>query len=133
MRRVGKSVLMQLQIEELITSGIPQPNILYINKESLEFEFIKTYSDLYLYAKNYFKGKAAQKYIFIDEVQEIAEWEKAITSFLSEHLADVVISGSMQDFFRQNLQHCFPAGMLRLPSIPLLLENFCYLERVAPI
>ena len=75
MRRVGKSVLMRLQMEKLLASGIDQSNILYINKESLEFEFIKTYSDLYHYAKDYFKDKAGQKYIFIDEVQEIAEWK----------------------------------------------------------
>ena len=48
MRRVGKSVIMRLLIEQLIGSGVPSANILYINKESLEFETLKNYRDLHL-------------------------------------------------------------------------------------
>jgi len=129
MRRVGKSVLMQLQIEELITSGIPQPNILYINKESLEFEFIKTYSDLYLYAKDYFKDKTGQKYIFIDEVQEIAEWEKAITSFLSEHLADIVISGSNARLLSSELATLLSGRYVEITVHPLTFREFLLFQR----
>jgi len=124
MRRVGKSVLMQLQMEKLLASNIDQSNILYINKESLEFEFIKTYSDLYLYAKNYFKGKAAQKYIFIDEVQEIAEWEKAITSFLSEHLADIVISGSNARLLSSELATLLSGRYVEITVHPLTFREF---------
>ena len=124
MRRVGKSVLMQLQMEKLITSGIPQPNLLYINKESLEFEFIKTYADLYHYAKDYFKDKAGQKYIFIDEVQEIAEWEKAITSFLSEHLADVIISGSNARLLSSELATLLSGRYVEINVHPLTFREF---------
>jgi len=59
MRRVGKSVIMRLLIERLINRGIPGANILYINKESLEFDAVKDYRDLYRYAGDYFKEGAA--------------------------------------------------------------------------
>jgi hypothetical protein len=56
MRRVGKSVIMRLLIERLIDRGIPAAGILYINKESLAFDAIKDYRDLYRYAVDYFKA-----------------------------------------------------------------------------
>jgi len=56
MRRVGKSVIMRLLIERLIDRGIPAAGILYINKESLAFDAIKDYHDLYRYAVDYFKA-----------------------------------------------------------------------------
>ena len=59
MRRVGKSVIMRLLIERLINSGVPAANILYINKESLEFDAVKDYRDLYRYAVDYFKDGAS--------------------------------------------------------------------------
>jgi len=129
MRRVGKSVLMQLQIEKLLASGIDQSNILYINKESLEFEFIRSYSDLYLYAKDSFKDKADQKYIFIDEVQEIAEWEKAITSFLSEHLADIVISGSNARLLSSELATLLSGRYVEITVHPLTFREFLLFQR----
>jgi len=63
MRRVGKSVLMKLIINDLLKKNIPLKNILYINKESLYFDNIKDYNDLYDYAKSYFKG--LKKSIFL--------------------------------------------------------------------
>jgi predicted AAA+ superfamily ATPase len=58
MRRVGKSVIMRLLIERLISRGVPGSNILYINKESLEFDALKDYRDLYRYAVDYLKAGA---------------------------------------------------------------------------
>ena len=94
MRRTGKSSIIKLLIGELLEKGVPERNILYINKESLEFEEIQTYKDLYSYVVKNFKSVTGQKYIFIDEVQEIKEWERAVTSFLAEGIGDIVISGS---------------------------------------
>lgn len=49
MRRVGKSSLMKILIERLIGKGLPEKNIVYINKESLEFDQIRNYKDLHSY------------------------------------------------------------------------------------
>ncbi len=59
MRRVGKSVIMRLLIERLINRGVSGIKILYINKESLAFDAIKDYFDLYRYAGKYFKEGVA--------------------------------------------------------------------------
>ena len=50
--------------------------IIYINKELNEFDFIKDYNDLLAYIKKEKSNK--KKYIFIDEIQDISQFEKAL-------------------------------------------------------
>jgi predicted AAA+ superfamily ATPase len=51
MRRVGKSCLLKLIIERLLAGNVKTQQIIYINKESLEFDFIRNYQDLHAYVK----------------------------------------------------------------------------------
>lgn len=93
-RRSGKSYFLRQLIEQIKGRGTDQQKIVYINKESLEFEFISTYRELYDYVKHQFKEIEGVKYLLVDEIQEIEEWEKAITSFFSEPDYDIYITGS---------------------------------------
>jgi uncharacterized protein len=127
MRRVGKSVIMRLLIVRLMDSGVPGANILYINKESLEFEAVKDYRDLYRYAVDYFKAAAAtagRKYILIDEIQEIEEWERAVASFLADGLGDVVISGSNATLLSSELATLISGRYVEIPVYPLTFREF---------
>ncbi len=84
MRRVGKSCLLRLIIESLSKQKrIGSHNILYINKESMDYDFIKDYKDLHNYVADSFKRLKGKKYLFVDEIQEIHNWEKAILSFFN--------------------------------------------------
>ncbi|MBN2345891.1 MAG: ATP-binding protein [Candidatus Aminicenantes bacterium] len=94
MRRSGKSSLMRILIRKLLEKGVPSGNIVYVNKESLEFDAIEDYRDLNRFVKDAFKKARGNKYIFIDEIQEIASWEKAVSSLMAEKTGDVFISGS---------------------------------------
>jgi hypothetical protein len=146
MRRVGKSVIMRLLIERLINRGVPDANILYINKESLEFDALKDYRDLYRYAVDYFKEGAitaagasaattaisasatatatGRKYILIDEIQEIEGWERAVASFLADGLGDVVISGSNASLLSSELATLISGRYVEIPVYPLTFREF---------
>ncbi len=125
MRRVGKSVIMRLLIQRLIDRGIPGANILYVNKESLVFDEIKDYRDLYRFAVDYFKvGASGRKYILIDEVQEIEGWERAIASFLADGLGDVVISGSNASLLSSELATLISGRYVEIPVYPLTFREF---------
>lgn len=133
MRRVGKSVIMRLLIEQLINSGVPGANILYINKESLEFDALKDYRDLYRYTGEYFKdgastasskAAAGRKYILIDEIQEIEGWERAVASFLADGLGDVVISGSNARLLSSELATLISGRYVEIPVYPLTFREF---------
>ena len=91
-RRVGKSYML-FQIIRMILEKTPDANIIYINKEDISFDKIKTASDL----NTYILANASQQkknYIFIDEIQEIAGFEKAVRSLLLDENNDVYITGS---------------------------------------
>ena len=90
-RRVGKSyMLKQLLSQKTVEANA---NVIYIDKEKREFDFIQTYRDLNDYIDKHFQ-KDKHNYILIDEVQDIAEFERSVRSFRTEPDTDVVITGS---------------------------------------
>ncbi len=94
-RRCGKSVLMQQLRDELFAKGVLLEHVIYINKELNEFDFIRNYQDLHDYVSSQSKsGGKKTHYLFIDEIQEIEQWERAIGSFLAEKKYDIYITGS---------------------------------------
>ncbi|HMP98155.1 MAG TPA: ATP-binding protein [Cyclobacteriaceae bacterium] len=91
-RRVGKSALL-MQIINEIKAENTKANIIYINKELYEFENVKSYQDLIAYAKHHHKLKV-KNYLFVDEIQDIEDFEKALRSLLAENNFDIYITGS---------------------------------------
>jgi predicted AAA+ superfamily ATPase len=89
MRRVGKSELLK-QIRDKISKS-SQKKTIYINKELREFDHISTNLDLNKYIDD--MGGEAGSVILIDEIQEIKDWERSITSFLAEGM-DIYLTGS---------------------------------------
>lgn len=91
-RRVGKSYLL-FQLIQFIQAQDPRSNIIYINKEDLEFDTIKSAADLneYILSKS---RKETPNYIFIDEIQDIDEFEKTLRSLLLDSNNDIYITGS---------------------------------------
>ena len=90
-RRVGKSYLMYQVIDQLKASN-SAINIIYIDKEQYEFDGIKNYEDLIKYYQNHaIEGKNA---LFIDEIQDIKEFEKALRSLYNLDNIDIYITGS---------------------------------------
>lgn len=90
-RRVGKSCMLKMlrSIKELDETN----NIIYIDKEKEQFDFIRTYLDLNDYVKSkYVAGK--MNYLLIDEIQDIDQFERSVRSFCSEPDIEVIITGS---------------------------------------
>ena len=72
MRRVGKSTILKMLIDTLLQQGVTDKRIVYINMESIRWDFIKDYKDLHAYVSDYFKDVSAEsKYVLMYEVQEI--------------------------------------------------------------
>ncbi len=91
-RRVGKSYFL-FQIMDVITASDPEAQIIYINKELYEFDFIDNYKALLEYIKDNVKGKK-NRYVFIDEIQDIDQFEKALRSLSAEGGYDIYCTGS---------------------------------------
>ena len=91
-RRVGKSYFLY-QIMDLIKSKNAEANIIYINKELYEFDPIKNYHDLINYVQSK-KLKTSMNYLFIDEIQDIDQFEKTLRSLQAEGDFDLYCTGS---------------------------------------
>lgn len=93
-RRCGKSVMLELIKEELKNSGVPEANIISINFEDMRYASLLTakalHDEIIMRAQN-ISGKV---YLFFDEIQEVADWEKCINSFRVEFDCDIYITGS---------------------------------------
>lgn len=119
MRRSGKSVLMKQVIEYLINKrNISEDKILYIDKESFAFDFLKTSEDLYKYVE-----EKQPSYLLIDEVQEIENWEKAIASFHKKRI-DVYITGSNAKMLSSDLATYLAGRYVSIPVYPLSFKEF---------
>ena len=92
-RRCGKSTIMEMIKGELVNRGIPPESIISYRFDSLEYENIDTAGKLYREIESRI-SKNSKVHIFLDEVQEVKDWEKAVNSFLSDFGADVYVTGS---------------------------------------
>ena len=91
-RRIGKSYVM-LQLIEHIKTTDEHANIIYMNMELDEFIAIKNHIDLTGYLQDKFiEGK--NNYFFIDEVQEVKEFERTLRSLLAKGTCDIYCTGS---------------------------------------
>jgi predicted AAA+ superfamily ATPase len=90
-RRVGKTTIL-MQLSERIKNSDSQANIIFINKEYYEFKEIKNNEDLYKYVHSKIK-KQKNNYIFIDEIQEINDFEIALRQLFAEQ-HDIYCTGS---------------------------------------
>ena len=100
-RRVGKSFVL-FQLIELIEREDKDANIIYINKEDIEFVDMLSYKELHDYISARLSGDK-KNYIFIDEIQEIADFKVAVRSLALDDNNDIYITGSNSDMFSGDL------------------------------
>lgn len=90
-RRIGKSCTLKMLRER--KAGEADTNIIYIDKEKSEFDNIKNYVDLNGYIEQN-RRKDKTNYILIDEIQDIAEFERSVRNYRTEPDCKIVITGS---------------------------------------
>lgn len=91
-RRVGKSFILFQFIRDILDID-PSAHIIYLNMELKQFENITNENALYRYVKENLHGDV-KNYLFVDEIQDIEGWEKALRSLLAENCCDIYCSGS---------------------------------------
>lgn len=92
-RRCGKSVLLMQIIEELKEQGIDDGQIIYINFEDYDYNFIRSGTDLHEYIKKKL-DKDKKYYLFFDEIQMVSDFERVINSFRIKFNTSIFITGS---------------------------------------
>ena len=126
MRRTGKSSIIKLLIANLHGQGVSKKDLVYINKESLQWASLANHMDLYRYITEYFKDAADNKtkYVFIDEVQEVDGWERCINSLLADNLCDITITGSNAHLLSSDLATLLSGRYIEFNVYPLTFKEF---------
>jgi predicted AAA+ superfamily ATPase len=120
-RRVGKSYLL-FQIMDYLLGQDSQTAILYINKEDIVFSVIKTAQDLHDYVLQH-KSNTTKTYVFIDEIQDIDNFETALRSLLLHEDLDLYCTGSNAKLLSGDI-----AGYLSGRAIEIVVYSLSYPE-----
>lgn len=122
-RRVWKSYILFQIIDELKNNfWVLENQIIYINKELNEFDFIKNYNDLLDYIKE--EKNNDKKYVFIDEIQDIDNFEKALRDLQAIGNYDVYISWSNANILSSEIATYLTWRYIEFEIFPLTYNEF---------
>lgn len=89
-RRCGKSTILKMIIEELKKRGVSEEQIVSYRFDSMEYEDM-TAKEMFTELKSRL-CENKKTYLFLDEVQEIKHWEKAVNSLASDYDTDIYVT-----------------------------------------
>lgn len=121
-RRVGKSYILKM-IVQYIQSIKPDANIIFIDKEQYDFDFITDYRSLIKYTDEQL-NKNRPNYLFIDELQEIKEFEKALRHFQNKNIADIYCTGSNAEMLSGDLATLLSGRFIQIQVNTLSYSEF---------
>ena len=122
-RRSGKSTLFTLYKDYLTTHGVPVERIIYINFEDLAFQDLQEYHALYRYITERLSPKG-KNYIFLDEIQNVPQFEKVINSLFIKDNIDLYISGSNAHFLTDDLATLLDGRYVEMQMLPISFREF---------
>ena len=121
-RRCGKSTLFDLFIDYLKSIGVSEKQIIKINLEDADYDF-KDYKELYNYIKtNLIPDK--MNYVFLDEVQNVPEFQRAVDSLYIKKNVDVYITGSNAYLLSGELATLFSGRYIEIKMLPLSFKEY---------
>ena len=121
-RRCGKSTLFELFINYLKENGIKNNQIIHINLEDADYNF-KDYKELYDYVTSKIDNKN-NYYVFLDEVQNISEFQKAVDSLYIKKNGDVYITGSNAYLLSGELATLLSGRYIEIKMLPLSFKEY---------
>ena len=125
-RRSGKSVMLKLLMEELKNRGINENQFIYINFENLKYRKLKNYERLYDFILNKVEDKYKSYYIFLDEIQEVEEWERCVNSLRvdEDFKFDIYITGSNAKLLSGELSTYLAGRYIEFVVYPFSFKEF---------
>ena len=122
-RRCGKSTLL-LQFQEYLKEcGVDDSQIISINFEKLEFEHLLNYKELYSYITERLHPEK-MTYIFLDEIQLVEGYQKAVDSLFVRDNVDLYITGSNAQMLSGELATLLSGRFIEIEMLPLSFTEF---------
>ena len=121
-RRCGKSTLFELFINYLKENNVAEEQIIHLNLEDADYDF-KSYKELYDYVNKKLDSKK-QYYVFLDEVQNVLEFQKAVDSLYIKKNVDVYITGSNGYLLSGELATLLSGRYVEIKMLPLSFKEY---------
>ena len=121
-RRCGKSTLFELFIDYLKQNGVKDDHIISINLESPEYDF-RDYKELYDYVNEKIKDNNMY-YVFLDEVQVVEKFEKAVDGLYIKKNVDEYITGSNAYLLSGELATLLSGRYIEIKMLPLSFKEY---------
>ena len=127
-RRTGKSYILRQIANDLIANGVHPHNIFYLNKEYIDFDFVNHYTDLEELIKQYQLTLKPQGkiYLFLDEVQNISQWERLVNSYSQDFTQnyELFISGSNSKMLSGELATLLSGRYVNFEIFPFSFKEY---------
>ena len=127
-RRCGKSTLLKLFQDYLKSQGVEDNQIISINFEELEYEELLDYKKLYTFIKERLH-QTKTTYVFLDEIQQVENFQKAVDSLYVKDNVDVYITGSNAYLLSGELATLLSGRYIEIKMLPLSFAEFCELKK----
>ena len=127
LRRCGKSTLLQMFRDELLKSGVSEEQTTFINFEDLAFEELLDYRKLYKYVCDKMIADK-MNYVFLDEVQLVSEYQKAVDSLQLQKNIDIYITGSNAFLLSGELATLLSGRYVEINMLPLSFSEYCRIK-----
>ena len=121
-RRCGKSTLFELFINYLKEAGVKNNQIIKINLEDADYNF-ESYKELYDYVNKKIDSKK-NYYVFLDEVQNVPKFQKAVDSLYIKKNVDVYITGSNAYMLSGELATLLSGRYVEIKMLPLSFKEY---------
>ena len=126
LRRSGKSTLLKLFKEELLSRGTKQEAIQFLNFEDLSYEELcQDYHKLYHYLVNHLQPDV-MNYLFLDEIQNVSGFEKVVDTLYLRPNVDLYITGSNAYFLSGELATLLSGRYVEYKLLPLSFAEYCH-------
>ena len=122
-RRCGKSYLLDMIADELLKRGIEKERIIYRMYTSIEVEEGFSARDMYHELKDRM-GDSGRYYLLLDEVQEIAGWEKTVNTLFETANVDIYVTGSNSKLTNENISTYLSGRYILLPMYTLSFREY---------
>lgn len=127
-RRCGKSSIMNLIMKELLEEGISEDNILYFHLDKKPYSTVKTRKQLEDLIDEYGKARGT-KYLFIDEIQNVADFEESINALREEGDFSIFITGSNSYLLSGELATKLTGRYIEFNVFPLSFDEYIELKK----
>ena len=128
-RRCGKSSLMEMIADELVEKGVDKNNIIYINLDKRGYKNIKNEEQLESIIDEKTKDIKGDKYLFIDEIQNVTGFEVVINAFREEGDFSIFITGSNSYLLSGELVTKLTGRYLEFELYPLTLDEYIEMKK----